>query len=275
MESWAANTLRTLAIILLAGLVLVSSLLLLLLSLCAYGGGFSGYKHPNQGFAYLVGAFAVIGLGVVVIARLSRGIARASMQLAGAEGTAPLAAETPPTSIAVALHLSSRGRKAVEDLALALGAQVILSTAIWLLNQHYFWSKPAVLRPHNWVLLLLLPFILYQLPYAVLIYAILKKPDRRAFTYSVSLPAVLILQSLFSLSVVSYYYVHHPLGIILLAIPWFINILILVMAYKAIQQVGLHPRPSSLMVAAVVCWMYFSLIHLGTPFLYRFLSIYR
>jgi hypothetical protein len=57
---------------------------------------------------------------------------------------------------------------------------------------------------------------------------------------------------------------------IVLFVPWAIHIVILVLAYQAIQQVGLHPEPVSLIVAAVVTFIFFSLIHAITPLLYRF-----
>ena len=57
---------------------------------------------------------------------------------------------------------------------------------------------------------------------------------------------------------------------IVLFVPWAIHIVILVLAYQTIQQVGLHPEPSSMIVAAVVMFVFFSLIHVLTPFLYRF-----
>ena len=50
-----------------------------------------------------------------------------------------------------------------------------------------------------------------------------------------------------------------------------IAIVILVLAYQAIQQVGIHPEPSSILVAAAVTFAFFSLIHVITPFLYRFM----
>ena len=47
MDRWAANTLRTIGIILTAGFVLVTSLLLALLSMCAKQGDFGGNRHPE------------------------------------------------------------------------------------------------------------------------------------------------------------------------------------------------------------------------------------
>jgi hypothetical protein len=269
MERWAANTLRTLGIILTSGFVLITSLLLLLLSMCAAQGDFGGNRHPEQVVPYLVAAGAVLVVGISLITWLARGIHR-SMPVAepatSPAGTIPI---SEPISSAP-LHLSPLGRRSIDRLVFALGAQVVISAVAWVVNQLNFWTAPRAFQPHNWTLILLAPFILYHIPYALLIYALLKRPDRLAFTYSIAVPAVLILQSLFSLTVVSYYYVHHPAGFALFVIPWAIHIVILVLAYQAIQQVGIHPQPSSLMVAAVVAFFFFSLIHMATPILYRF-----
>src|SRR5258708_1199022 len=103
MERWAANTLRSRGIILMAGLVLVGSLLLLLLSMCAANGDFGGNKHPEQVVPYLVAAGLVMVLGCLVIVRLARGIFR-SMPVAE-PGTAGVPPHSEPAS-PVPLHLS-------------------------------------------------------------------------------------------------------------------------------------------------------------------------
>ncbi len=284
MERWAANTLRTIGIILTGGFVLVTSLLLVLLSMCAAQGGFEGGKHPEQVVPYAVAAVMVAILGCALIARLGRDIVRSSRlavspAATGTTGTAfdtaaaPEAGASPtlaPSAPSVPLHLSLLGRIAVERLVFAVGGQIALSAIAWFLNQLHFWSAPRAFAPHNWVLVLLPSFVLYHVPYAILIYALLKHPDRRALTYSIAIPAVLLLQTLFSLSVIGFYYVHHPLGIVLLIVPWAMHIVILIMAYKAIQQIGIHPQPASLIIAAVALFFYFSIIHVVTPMLYRF-----
>lgn len=269
MERWAANTLRTLGIILISGFVMLSCAFLLLLSMCAYQGNFGGGRHPEQGPWYIAAAAAVLIVGIWAVAVLARGIMRASAAAVVASAETPEMAITPP-AIAVPLHLSPSGRKATENLVIAIGAQVAIGIAILLLNQRMFSRNPIGLPGHSWTLILLLSLALYRIPYVILIVALLKRPDRRAFTYSIVVPAILIMQTLFSSSLVGYYFVRHPTGFVLLALPFVMNIVILVLAYKAIQQVGLHPQPSSLIVAAIVTFIYFSFIHGSTPLLYRF-----
>jgi len=271
MERWAANTLRTLGIILMAGFVLVTSLLLVLLSMCAAGGDYGGNKHPEQVVPYLVAAVAVLVLGIWLIVWLARGIFRsmatAVPEVAGAPASVVPSSE--PASSAP-LHLSPLGRKAIDRLVFALGAQIVLSALSLGFSQLHFLSVQRGPVAHGWTLILIVSFIFSHAPYAALIYVLLKRPDRRAFAYALAMPAVLVLQSLFIGVGFSYYYAHNPGGFLLFFLPWSIHIVIIVFAYQAIQQIGLHPEPSSLIVAAVVSFLFFSVIHTITPFLYRF-----
>jgi len=283
MERWAANTLRTLGIILTSGFVLLVSLFFALLSMCAASGGLSGYRHPEQVVPYAAAAVLVAVVGIFTVTWLARGISRSSREAvspypgASASGVVSV---TPQTVVvprspepSLPLHLSPLSRKVIERLVFALGAQIVLSGAAWTFNQLHFWSGPRIFAPfpyqHSFSALFI-PFVLYHLPYAILIYVLLKRPDRRAFTYSLAVPAVLIMQALLSVGYVSFFLANHPIGFLILFIPWAMHIVILVFAYQAIQQVGLHPFPSSIIVAALVTFVFLSLIHVITPFLYRF-----
>jgi len=270
MERWAANTLRTLGIILTAGFVLVVSGFLALLSMCAAGPSYGGGPGNKEEAAYFAIAAALVALGgMFLIAYLARAIIRSNRQpLPVPADVGALAAPPEPSH---PFHLSPLGRKAVDRLVFALGAQIVVSGGIWIFNQIRYWSKARVFAPFpstHWSVVLA-PFILYHLPYAILIYNLLKRPDRRAFTFSLAVPAVLIMQSLLSLGVISFYLQNQPFGFLLMVIPWAIHIVIIVYAYQAIQQVGLHPHPSSLIVAAIVSFVFFSFVHSVTPFLYR------
>ena len=274
MERWAANTLRTLGIILMAGLVLVVSLFLVLLSICAAGGGVGAGNHPEQAVPYLVGAGVVVILGVFIIARLARGIFRSAKvgEGAAAGDGATLdgsGATLSATTAAVPLHLSPLGRQALDRLVFAVGAQIGLSAITWVFNTLHFWRTPTF-GAHISPLILLVPFVLYQIPYAILIYLLMKRLDRRTLTYAITIPAVQLLQSLFSLTAVTYF-MHQPRSLLLLGLPWVLHIVVLLLAYQAIQQIGLHPEPASLIVTALMVLSYFLVIQVVLiPVLYRF-----
>jgi hypothetical protein len=267
MNRWAGNTLRTLGIVLLGGFILVVSLTLLLCSLCAWGGGFGGGPHPDQGLAYLVAGVVVLAGGIWIEARLARSVIRSSAAAADDErGSA--SAEVPQTSLSGPLDLPSQSLGAINRLAIAMGAQIGLSAVSWFWNQVHYWAAPSGLAPHNWTLILLVPFILYHVPYAILIYRLLTRPNRRTFAYCLTVPSILILQGLFSVSIVVYTYIHHPAGFLLVLFPWLLHIVILVLAWKTIQQIGIRPDPASLLVAARVTLACFLVIYLSTPFFY-------
>ena len=174
MERWAANTLRTLAIILMAGLVLVVSLFLVLLSMCAAGGGVGAGNHPAQAMPFLVGAGLVMILGVFTIARLARGIFRSAKVGEGAATAADdgvtlrasgstLSKTAAETAVAVPLHLSPLGRQALDRLVFAVGAQIGLSAIVWVFNTLHFWRTPTF-GAHISPLILLVPFVLTRSP---------------------------------------------------------------------------------------------------------------
>jgi hypothetical protein len=82
MDRFASNTLRTLGIVFTSIFVIVCCLALLLLALCAgiLGGiGGSGHHDPqtvNLFYGAILGAIAVVTIGVFVIAKLAKGIVR-------------------------------------------------------------------------------------------------------------------------------------------------------------------------------------------------------
>lgn len=277
MERWAANTLRTVGIILTAGFVLITSLILALFSMCAAQGDIGGSKHPEQVVPFAAAAVVVVILGICFIAWLSRGIVRSSaIEPAGSPVATTSDAVSPHPSFLLAAHLSPLGRQAIDRLVYALGAQIVLSGSVLIFNQVRFWSPPRIFAPfpsQNWPLVVFVPFALSHIPYAILIYALLKRPDRRAFTYSLAVPAVLIMQALFGMGYFALFASQHPVAMVLLFVPWSIHIVILVLAYRAIQQVGLHPEPSSLIVAAVAAFIYFSVIQTVGAILVRFIRI--
>lgn len=269
MERWAANTLRTLAIVLISGFVLIVSLFLLLLSMCSFSGGFEGGKHPDQGFGFLVAAIILVIGGIFAVINLARGIKSESYVVVP---PSTVLAPQPPAASQLPLRLSPLSRTAIYNLVYALIAQLVLSIAIWIVNQLRFSSTSRMFTPYRYPMLVLFaPFILYHLPYLILIYALLKRPDRRVFAYSLTVPAIAIFHTLFSLGLIGVYYAQHPFALALYFAPLALDVVIIVLAYRAIQQVGIHPEPASLIIAAVVTFIFFSFIQALTPLLYRLL----
>src|SRR5579863_1474992 len=188
MDQFAANTLRTLGIILTAGFVLIASLLLALLSLCAAAGAPLGSKRPDQALIFALCAVLVAVLGITLIARLARGISRSAASAKPAAAISSVGGvSTPaaaPAGTSLPVHLSPSSRRDLDRLVFAMIAQIVLSFASWFFNQLHYWTAPRTLAPHNWILILLAPFVLYHVPYAVLIYRLPRKQDRSTFAYA-------------------------------------------------------------------------------------------
>jgi hypothetical protein len=270
MEQWASNTLRIIGIVLTAGFALVVSLFLLLMSICAYGGDFNGMKHPEQVIPYLLGGIVAMAAGVAISVFLARGIVGSSHSAVtvGARGySAPQSTEpeaSPP------IELSPTNQKAIEPVVFAMAVQIGLSALVWFWAQRRFWTPPYRIPNHHWAVILLAPFVLYHIPYGILIYRLLQRPDRRAFTYSVVVPAVLVLQGMLSFSLITMTYNRHPIALLLTFLPWALHVVVLILAWQVIQRLRVALVPSSLVIAALVMFVYFSTIQMLTPLLYKF-----
>jgi len=278
VDNWAANTLRTIGIIITSGFIILFSLVLALASMCFGAVALSSRDLGTLVMFLIPAVLLLLGAGTL-LTHLGRKLMVASAPMdpllaGGASIPAPVPASPLPAPVAekttaVVLKLSPASRKVVDRLVLAMIAQILLSPIAWIFGQFRFWSAPNSLAPHNFISVLLGPFVLYHLPYGILIYFLLKRPSRRVFMYALAVPCVIVLQSLFSLGLVFHYYVHEPFGSLLLFLPWAIHVVVLVLAFKAIQQTGLHPYPPRLIGAAALVFVYFGLINAATPLLYR------
>lgn len=278
MQRWAVNTLSIVGILMVAGFTMIASLYLLLLSMCAgSSGGPSGSGTP-----YLIGAIVVVVAGIGIIGWLGRVISHSASDAlavsaygAGPIGLgavpAPPSARVPRAAQSQPLPLTPGNRVAMNRLVWAMGAQIVVSILCWFLSQHFFWTAPNNLAPHNWVLLLAVPFLLYRVPYLILIYRFLTKPESRTLVYALVVPVILAFQAVFNLGIVSYTYVQHPVGFLLLVLPWSIHIVIVVLAWKAIRQAEIHPDSSSLFRAALISFVYFLALHLASPLVYLYI----
>jgi len=284
MERWAANTLRVLGIVVLGHIVLGISLVLLLLSICSWGGGMEGGGNHAEGVEFLVAAVGVLAIGIWIIARLARGIMRTTAAVAaeqsalsaGGTASAPSSPSDPSAPSAassasapsVPFHFSPAGLRSVQVIAAAMAAQIAISAVGWFWNSLRY-SHAALHLQLHFMWIFLPSFILYHVPYLVLIPRLWSNPGRRELAYSLSVPAVVLLQSLFAVGLITSAYFREPLGFLLLAVPWMLHIAILFLAYQAIQITGLHPEPRLLIRAAVITTGYFFFLHILTPLLYR------
>jgi len=302
VDQFASNTLRTLGIIVVSIFVILASLTLLLLALCfgMLGNLGSSGHHDPQAVNLVLGALAVaaliIALGVVIIAKLAKGIVRESAvpPLRGntpdppqpqplTASTPPLVppsalppAVTPPTPARpapahsthaqprfapdVVTHLSPASRAAVQRLVLAIAVQIAVQLVLIGLGRRWvFYSIPASRQS---LLAISISALASNVPYLVLLFSLLRRPGRRAFAYSLAVPSILLFFGLFGNPVSIFYFLRftNSAASFLLLIPWALHILILYLAWKAIRLTGIFPNPARLVVAAVVVFFYYTLL---------------
>ena len=281
MERLAANALRILGIVAPVILVIFACYWPLVIAwVIVIRGGLTepAMTFRPQAASAFVGAIlatvVIVTVGVLVIRKLAAGIVWAAVgpqPIATAPGVASAAASAmpaapSPTLPSVQLHFSPGARKAVDRLVLALAAQVAVSAIT------FFQVASRPLLPRNWTPMLLPPFILSEVPYALLICALLKRPARRAFTFLVALLAIPILNTLSSPLILSSYrqiYINRPMGLLWIVLSGLIYMVTLVLAYEAIKQTGLQPKFSSVIFTTVATFFYyFFFISLITPYLY-------
>jgi hypothetical protein len=266
MERWAARTLRILGIILTAGVTLIACLVLFLLSMCASNGSFS--RHPDKALPFIIGGLVVMVGGLWLTVRLARGLRKqAADASATSAGTADATmAPVPPSQ---PLVLSSAGRMAVDRVVFALGAQIAVSLICWFLNRRFFWSASNVQASPLRTLILLLPFVLYHIPYALLMVSFIRKVTRLTFVYCVAVSGMMTLQTLLYLAIGRYSHVNHPEVYLLVFLPWVIDIVILGMAWQTARQLDIRLDASSVVVAALVTLAWLLFVNFSTPWIFR------
>ncbi len=275
MERRAANALRILSIVATVVLVIGGCYLLLTIALVVViRGGLTRNAmifHPlaaNAFFGAILATIALVTAGVVMSVRLAKGMVRSPARSQMVAAAAPPRV-TSPASRSVRLSLSlplwPTGPDTIDRLVLALVAQVAVS-AITLFQLA---TRPFV--PHNWTLMLLPPFILSEVPYAILIYVLLKRPGRRAFTFLTAMLVIPILETLLNPVLLSSYrqiYMNHAMGSIWLVLSGLIYVVTVVLAYMAIRQTGFQPKFPSVILATTAMFFYFFFIRAITPYLY-------
>jgi len=265
MERWAASTLRILGIILTAVVTLIACLVLFLLSMCASNGSFS--RHPDKALPFIIGGLVVMVGGLWLTIRLARGFRRQAGASATSTGTADATmAPVPPSQ---PLVLSSAGRMAVDRVVFALGAQIAVSLICWFLNRRFFWSASNAQAAPVRTLILLVPFVLYHIPNALLMVSFIRKATRLTFIYCVAVSGMMTLQTLLYLAIGRYSHVSHPGVYLLVFLPWAIDIVVLVLAWQTARQLDIRLDASSVVVASLVTLAWILLLNFSTPWIFR------
>jgi hypothetical protein len=160
-------------------------------------------------------------------------------------------------------------RRTVERLVLALGAQIAVS-GITLFQR----ASGSLLTDES-ASHFIAPLILAQLPLIILIYLLLKQPDRHVYTFLTAVLVFGVVETFLSPKALLSYrqiYLDHPIGLIWPAFSGLIYITAGILAYMLIQQTALRPKFWSAMLGIVAMFCYFRLIKQITP---NLISLWR
>jgi hypothetical protein len=282
MDRFASNTLRTLAIIVVAICILLTCGALLLCALCF--GSIANMNHQADpgtmliAFVFGGAALAVLIAGIIAIAALAKGYVRDAEALdqpiqrsrlilptsseVAAQFKELLPPRPQPRQIDVATHLSPASSTAIQQLAMAIAAKITAEVVLGIVGWYGALGAP-----------LSAPFPVYRVgfmawglaaiaPHILLLYVLARRPGRTAFAYALVIPSIHILFGLFGHSAFLAFILRagQVAAPLLSVIPWIIDILILYLAWRAIRLTGLLPDPPRLVVAAVVIFVYTSIL---------------
>jgi len=256
MERWAENTLRAVGIALVSAVMLIGSGVLLLLSICASGGSFSGTKHPEAGIGYLLAAIVVFGLGVYTIVRLARGFFRSSN--AGVSSQPGL-----PGQLPAVFTLTPEARRTIQVIVYLMIAKIVAGYIGWMvLTQTRTFSYTPRLT------MMIAMFFISQLPFIILGAVLLLRPSAAALTFTLVFTTISVLNLLPSLQIlVTRFYSPGSLAVTVLALLF--EVAIIAAAFKALQKANARLEPVIAVVALAASLIYFFVVTLATPVLYR------
>ncbi len=265
MERWAANTLRLVGIILTSITVICGSLLLILLGQCASQGGFGGSRNPDAAMGYFLGA-AVLGIGgIAFIAWLARGIRRSAV----VGESVPTASEVPSPNADASgsmRHFSPASQRAIDFLSWSIVAQIVVSVLSTLYSALAYRQMPYM---SHFVRASVISFVLFVLPFVVLLYCVRCKLSRAVLGFALGIPIASIMLVLINTLPLITLYMRNPVTLVMLIVPVAIDIAMIILAYQAEQQTGLILPASSLLTTVAVSFVYFYSVHLITRFIFR------
>jgi hypothetical protein len=266
VERWAANTLRGLGILVTAVVMIAACLLLLLLSMCTWKS-----TNNGQSVGFLIGAVFVLAIGIFIIAKLTRGLmSNSTPQSSPVESYQP----------GVLVRISPASEEALDHLSYAIGASIGLGALVWGMTLFRLWTSSrggqsgsfALQQP--WLVIALITAVLHYLPYVLLLFRLQKNPDRPALAFSMGIPAASILHSFTSLPLM-WRALSYPQYLVQTLLPMILGlvlqIVIVVLAWRANQRLGYRQEPVSLIVAAAAAYVYFIIFGSANAWMYRFI----
>ena len=154
----------------------------------------------------------------------------------------------------------------------AICASFLFTIISWFLNQAAYGTSQRNILPRGWLLYFVVVFVLYNLPYAVLLISFFTRPGRHTFYFAVAVPGVQTLFTLFTVATLTSFYLRVPRALLMAFIGWLIDIAILVLAWRAMQKNRVRADPAGLVLATLAAFVYFLLVRGVAPLLYHFIG---
>jgi len=246
MTRAAANVVRALGIVLTLLVLLAATGILLML--VGYGV-FSPRNSTDQLAAVGLGLFyiAILAGGVFLIVKLGKGLAGPAA--ATDQPVQPLAAITPADRILI------------DRLLLVLLAEIVLSLLSWILGIH----SDAL---HLWPALLA-SFLLYQVPYAYLLWRLNKRPDEQALALALALPCLSALWSGYTLLTTWNFYPARGEAVARTTVFAAVDLVIFLLALKLRKQRPLAHPLEVVLITTLALFTYMAFAHFLSPWLFR------
>jgi hypothetical protein len=249
MDRVAAQTLRVLGIVAISIVIIVAALIFAIASIC---GLWSSTSSGDQSAKLMIGLgcpLIFVG-GIILIAKLAKGIARTRREARGelAIGGAAAAASIP----ALPRNLAAE-EEPLLHLRIAVGARILLSAAI-LTYQHVQPGSAASMRPY--LLAAILGVVMFEAPNAWILWRIREQLERFAVSLAIAYAAVGVLWTGWNFTIY-FRFVHNQHLLPIWLLPIAVDIAIIVTGWRARMAMPRRPDDeSTLAVAGVIALVY-------------------
>ena len=245
------NALRVILICLLSLFLICASLIFVLFSLC---GVFSSQNAGDRSFAIalLIGYGVILVGSIFAIARLVKGMRH--------EKAIALQIQAPqPTE----LPLTPADHQIIEFLRYALMTEIAVSVLSWTLNLIHTPARgtwPAIL----------VSFVIYQIPYAVLLWKLTGNLDRPTQAFSLAVPGAAMLWGCYRMITLWTFIRGQQQYLLTTAIFLIVDLGIFLLALRLQRQRRVQGLTEWLILAGCLSFLYFGLAQSGMFMLYRF-----
>jgi hypothetical protein len=264
MDRVAAQTLRVLGIVAISIVIIVAALIFAIASIC---GLWSSTSSGDQSAKLVIGLVcpAVLIVGIFLIAKLAKGIARTRRAAYDAA-----AAGAPATAIPPQPRDFAAEEEPLLHLRIAVGARILLSAAM-VTYQRVQQSSSPYNAPYlkQALVAAVIGFFLYEAPNAFILWRIRERLERFAVLLAVAYAGVSIVWTMWNFTVY-FRFMHNPHMLPTWLLPLAAEIAVVVTGWRARMALPRQSDDDSTFAAAgAIAFVYTFLAYGLTSFLYR------